>query len=149
MKRWFNIMSRGAVLAALIVGGFCVASGDAVEPASCTFSNVRGESVGYVSTETYYDDATLRLTNCIAYSGTTTNSAVQGLSNVTVTVSCGTATTNVDYNATVMVASNGTWSCDIVVPSFTETPYVQVKLTDANTNSYIYPWKQIRTKSGM
>jgi hypothetical protein len=29
------------------------------------------------------------------------------------------------------------------------TAYVQVRLTDSQTNSYIYPWKVIRTKPSL
>jgi hypothetical protein len=55
----------------------------------------------------------------------------------------------VDYNATVLSTNAGTWSCDITAPSFITAPYIQVKVTDANTNSYIYPWKSLATKTAM
>jgi hypothetical protein len=39
------------------------------------------------------------------------------------------------------------WWCSITVPTNITYPYVQVKLTDENTNSYIYPLKTINTKA--
>lgn len=141
-------MRRILVIAlALLAAGARAA--DAVAPASCTITNVRGEALEYVSDETYYEDTTLRLTNCVIYAGTSTNSAVQGLDGVTVQVSVGNTTTNIDYTATVQSAEAGSWWCDIVVPSFTPSPYLQIKVTDASTNSYIYPWKMIRTKDSL
>ena len=135
-------------LAAVLLAGL-VQAGDAVTPASCTITNTRGDGVLYISGVTYYDDATLRLTNCVLYSGTSTNSDLQGLSNVTVEVSVGSTTTNIDYSATIQDATSGTWYCDIVVPSFVSVPFLQVKIEDENTNSYIYPWKKMLTQDSL
>jgi len=135
-------------LAAVLLAGF-VQAGDAVTPASCTITNARGDGVEYISGTTYYDDTTLRLTNCVLYAGSSTNSDLQGLSNVTVAVSVGNTTTNADYSGTIQVATSGTWFCDIVVPSFVSVPYLQVKIEDEHTNSYIYPWKKMLTQGSL
>jgi len=144
IKRTLIAVAAAALLAAISL----VAFADPVTPATATINSIRGEAVANIS-GTFYQDATLRFTNCVIYSGTSTNSAVQNLHGVTVTVSAGNASTNVDYTATVLSTNAGTWSCDITVPSFITAPYIQVKVTDANTNSYIYPWKALATKTGM
>lgn len=120
---------------------------DAVVPATCAVTNLREEAVGVVAQQTYFRSATLRLTNCVAYAGSTTNDA-QGLDGVTVEIrlSNGTTLTNSTvYTGTVVSAASGTWWKDITVPDYSDC-YLQVKLTDASTNSYIYPWKIVRTK---
>lgn len=139
------------MLAGLVIGvaaGIAFA-GDAVAPASCTVTNLRGEAQGYISSTYYFSDSTLRLTNCVLYSGTSTNSAVQGLDAVSIELKVGTASTNITYAGEAIVASNGTWWCDITVPTFVSVPYLQIKITDENTNSFIYPWKIIRTQTSL
>lgn len=139
------------ILAGLMIGvvaGIALA-GDVVEPASGTVTSLRSEAQGYLSSSYYFMGSTLRLTNCVIYAGTTTNSAVQGLDGVAIELKVGTAATNVTYAGTAIVASNGTWWCDITVPDFVTVPYLQIKVTDENTNSYIYPWKIIRTQTSL
>ena len=144
MKRTFGMM------AALVIGmGIPAMAVDEVVPASCAVTSLRGEAVAYISSTEFYQDSTLRLTNCVVYAGATTNSAVQGLDGVTITVSVGTSSTNVAYTGAAIVAADGTWWADVVVPSFVTASYLQVKLTDGSTNTYIYPWKGIRTKPAM
>ena len=120
-----------------------VFAADAVEPASVAVTSLRGEAIVAVSQSSFFEGTTLRLTNNIAYAGTTTNSARQGLSNVVIEVRVGSLTTNVPYSGTVASATNGTWWCDIQIPTNLSSVYLQLKLTDATTNSYIYPWKVI------
>jgi hypothetical protein len=67
----------------------------------------------------------------------------------TIAVSIGTSSTNSDYTGSAILATNGTWWCDIVVPTYVTAPYLQVKVTDASTNSYIYPWKSMYVKESM
>jgi len=123
---------------------------DLVEPASCTFTNFRGEAETYVSGTYFFSGSTLRFTNCVVYAGTDTNSAVQGLSGVTCQVKIGTSTSNIAYTATVTSTNLGKWACDVLIPTnMTSTLYMQLKLTDAYTNSYIYPWKMINVKSSL
>ena len=61
----------------------------------------------------------------------------------------GTSSTNVDYTGAAQVASNGTWHCDVVVPAFVQSPVMQLKLTDENTNTFIYPHKKVKTKASL
>jgi len=124
----------------------CLSSGfasDAVEPASATVTSLRGEAIVAISQSSFFEGTTLRLTNCSAYAGTTTNSVRQGLSNVVIEVRVGSLTTNVPYSGSVASATNGAWWCDIQIPTNLSSVYLQVKLTDSITNSYIYPWKVI------
>lgn len=145
-------MKKLAVLMAGIVGlGIVLAAiaGDAVEPAAIEFVCLREESQGFASDVYFFENSTVRCTNCVLYSGTTTNSAVQGLDAVTIDVDVGNTSTNINYSGMAMVASNGTWWCDIEVPEDIPTCYLQIKITDENTNSYIYPWKMIKTKASL
>lgn len=122
--------------------------GDVV-PASCTVTNFRNEAVLNASDTAFYRGTTLRWTNCVVYAGSTTNSAKQDLTDCIVTVSMGTASTNVDYTATVTSATGGVWSCDVIVPEFVTDIYMQLQVTDTNTNSYVYPWKRIINRLSM
>ena len=119
---------------------------DAVEPASVTFTNVRTEAVAQVDAGTLYRGATLVFTNCVLC--TTNASTVQGLSAVTVQVSAGNLSTNIDYSATVVDAAAGKWSCTVVIPDLSAWT-MQVKVTDANTNSFIYPSKNFVADQSM
>lgn len=142
MRRMW-IVSLAVGLAVLGLLGLASQGADAVEPASIGVTNVRDEVVGYASTTTFYSGATLRLTNCVMYAGTSTNAAVQGLDGVTIDVSIGNTSSNVDYVGSVVVTNLGTWWCDVVLPTWTQNPYLQVKITDTETNVYIYPWKRL------
>lgn len=138
-------------LSAIVTAALVVAAvaDDDVEPASVTVTNTRGDTANaQISDTTYYEGSTLRFTNCVLYAGTDTNSSLQGLTGVTVDVDVGNATTNITYTASV-TDTNGQWSVDLTVPDFVSATYMQIKLTDANTNSYIYPWKRILTKDSM
>jgi len=42
-------------------------------------------------------------------------------------------------------ATGGAWWFLTTVPTNYQNPYVQIKVTDSNTNIYIYPWKIIST----
>lgn len=146
MKRVLTMAAAG-VIAGMI--GLRVAQ--ALEPASASVISLRGEAAGKaVSVEYFYRLSTLRLTNCVAYASTNTSGAVQSLDGVTVELRLGLVATNsTAYTGTVVVASNGTWWCDITVPD-TDDTYLQLKLTDTNTaTSYIYPWKTIKTKESL
>lgn len=118
---------------------------DAVEPATATITNLRGEAVATLP-DTYCKGTTLRFTNCVAFAGTSTNSARQGLDSVIVELRLGTIASNVIYTGTVAVASNGTWWCDVTVPTNNLDLNLQIKLTDVATNTYIYPLKSISTR---
>lgn len=134
------------LLVLLALGLWPARAADSVEPASCTFTNVRSEAVATLSAGTIYRGASLNLTNCVAC--TTNSSTVQGLDGVTVSVSVGNTSTNVDYSGTVQVAASGTWHCTVTVPDLSSF-YIQVKLTDSLTNSYIYANKVLTADQSM
>lgn len=136
MRKWLTIGVVGLALRA--------SASDAVEPASCTVTNWRSEGISAVSSLNYYEGSTLRFTNCVVYAtGSDTNGTIQGLTDVDVDVTIGTSSTSVTYQASVTHAAAGKWACDVLVPSWTGQLFLQVKLTDVYTNSYIYPWKNI------
>lgn len=122
---------------------------DSVKPANVAFNSLRDEAQGYISGVYYYEGSSLLLSNCVIYSGTTTNTAKQGLSGVTIAVDVGTTTTNWTYAGTVISAAQGKWKSTIVVPTGLSQTYIQLKITDSHTNSYIYPWKMMRTKASL
>lgn len=120
---------------------------DAVEPEATAWVSTRGADV-QVLAGNFYQGTTLRLTNCVAYAGTTTNSAKQGLDGVTVQIRVGSTDGAQTYTGTVAGAtSNGSWWANVVVPTNAGQQFLQLKLIDSQTNSYIYPWASIRTKS--
>jgi hypothetical protein len=123
---------------ALLASFIGVMAADSVDPASATFTSVRSEAAATVSAGTIYRGASLNLTNCVCY--TTNSTTIQGLDGVTVMVSVGNINTNIDYTATVQSAALGTWHCTVAIPDLSSFT-LQVKITDALTNSYIYPPK--------
>jgi opacity protein-like surface antigen len=146
--RFPSIRLPSSVFAALLLSSVvcCLSSvfaADAVEPASVAVTSLRGEAILAVSQSSFFEGTTLRLTNNIAYAGTTTNSARQGLTDVTLEVRVGSLTTNAPYVGHVASATNGAWWCDIQIPTNLSSVYLQLKLTDATTNIYIYPWKTV------
>ena len=130
-----------ALLLILLAPFFPARAADAVEPASVSFNCFRGEAITAAAQSYFFESTTLRLTNCVAWSGTTTNSARQGLASVAVEVKVGTLSSNVAYSGVVEVATNGTFGCDITVPTNMASVFLQIKLTDSSTNVFIYPWK--------
>ena len=139
MKRSLGLWSVVCGLLS-VVGSIPVPAADAVQPASCAITNFRGEAISSIP-GTFYRGTSLLFTNCVLYSGAGTNSAKQGLSGVAVEVRVGTTESNVAYTATV-TDTQGVWSCTATIPALSMSE-VQVKLTDVNTNIYIYPWKHL------
>jgi len=142
-------MKRAILIAAaavLLLGGVRNASAaDAVVPESCSVTNLRGEAQGKVGTADFYRGASILLTNCVLYAGTSTNSARQGLDGVTVECRIGAQDLSTAYTGTVDVASNGTWFATVAAPTNSSSAWLQIKITDGSGNSYIYPWKTITT----
>jgi hypothetical protein len=137
----------GRALAWMAMAGAAWA-GDTVSPPTVTFTNVRSEAIATIVAGTIYQGSSLVFTNCKLYSGTSTNSDPQGLSNVTVEVSCGNLGTNVDYTATVTSTNLGLWCATVTVPSLSAWQ-VQVRITDAATNRYVYPTKTMVADQSM
>ena len=123
---------------AVLFSSFPVSAADAVTPATITINSIRDEAQLYVSDAFYYEGCSIRFTNCVMYSGTSTNSVVQGLSQATIQVAIGNTATSAMYSGTAQIAASGTWTCDCIVPTNSGTCYMQLKITDVNTNSYIY-----------
>ena len=145
MKR-MRLMMASAVVA-LVVGLVVFAfAGDAVTPATCTFTSARTDTQSYVSDTEYYRGSSLLLTNCLIL---TTGGATQGLDAVTVEVRWGSTASMLCYTGTVQSAAAGTWWMSFTVPTNYEAPNIQIKVTDSNTNSYIYPWRLVHTKQAM
>ena len=130
----------------MVIGASLSMATDAVEPEAVTYTNVRNEAQselpgGY----TYFRGTTVFFTNCIALDA---NGDTQGLDGVEVELRVGTTISTPDiYTATVYAVEGVTnvWYQSITVPTNITVAYIQTKLTDANTNIYIYPWKTMRT----
>lgn len=122
----------------------------ALDPQTCTVTNLRDEAEAYVSKVEFFQGQPLHFTNCVAFSGSTTNSARQDLSGLTLTLTLGINTnTTCTYTGATMVATSGTWSARIAtVPTNWTEAYLQFKISDG-TNSYVYPWKLLKTKGGL
>lgn len=119
----------------------------ALEPATLSITSLREESVANASESDFYSGAPLLLTNCIAYSGTTTNSARQNLANLAIIIKLGAATNNIAYTGTVANATSGTWWARIdAVPSNWDSPKLFLKLTNA-TDAFGYPFKILKVKT--
>jgi hypothetical protein len=131
------------VLVALFMVAACAMADDTVAPASCTWTNTRGEATAGIS-GTFFKGTTLRGTNCATRIDATTT---QGLAGVTVTVTISDETTSTNFNATVQDAANGKFFFNCTLSTnFLDQARVQIKLTDGAGSSYIYPWKVLNMK---
>ena len=115
---------------------------DSVAPASAGLTSIRGEVSRTVNVGACYRGTTFVLTNCIVYADTT-GVTTQGLDGVTVQVAIGTnGVCTLTNTATVTSAADGKWTTSFTVPSAPSVS-LEVKITDALTNSYVYPSKII------
>ena len=150
MKRMMKVgrLVDGSLFLVLcaMLSALCAWAGDAVSPASCTYTNSRTDTASYVSDTEYYRGSTLLFTNCLIL---TTGGATQGLDGVTVEMRWGSTAASLCYTGTVQSAAAGTWWYSFTVPTNYEAPNIQIKVTDSNTNSYIYPWRLVHTKLAM
>jgi len=140
-----SVRFAGAVLFAFLFSVSCFA----LEPASLSIISLREEAVANASEADFYSGAPLLLTNCIAYSGSTTNSAPQNLSNLTVVIKLGVVTNNIAYTGTVANATSGTWWVRIAsVPSNWESPKLFLQLTNSTGDCrFGYPFKNLKVKT--
>ena len=145
MKKILLTLAAAVLISDLWVS--CLKANDEVAPAIVSFNWVREEGVGQISSVNYYEGTTLLFTNCAIYAGTTTNSARQGLTGVTMELRIGNTTTNIPYTPTPQLATNGTWWGSVMVPSNITPCYLQMKLTSAITNIYILDWKTLNWKT--
>ena len=143
MKKMKILVVVGSLCAML--SALCLFA-DTVAPASVTFTNARADVVNGTVSQTYYvEGTTLLMTNCVIYSGGTTSSAVQGLDGVAIEIRIGDLFSSTAYTGTVISAASGTWWTSITVPTNYASTFLQLKITDASTNSFIYPLRIIRT----
>jgi len=142
INRFFRVRMvpslRVAVLAAVVASPAA-----AVEPASVTATNFRGQAQSPISEQTFFQGTTLLFTNMVSYSGTTTNSALENLTNVTVEIRIGATEVNTAYTGTVYGASSMYWWKSITVPTNLNSAVMQLKLIDGSGNIYIYPHRTI------
>jgi hypothetical protein len=122
---------------------------DSILPATVSYSSLRDEGNAYISSVSYYRGQMLLLTNCVLYSGTTTNAGVQGLTGVTVKLKWGTSASSSNIAANVQSAAAGTWWARFMVPTNWEAPFLEVSITNAAGEAYTYPWKLVNTKAGL
>jgi len=142
------IVILSCLFIALLMPAF--AADDVVTPATCTMTNFRAStSIEYVNSVTYTQDDSILFTNCVMVNGADTNAAVQGLSNVTISVTFGTSDTNLTASGTAQVASNGTWYATTTVPTGISDAFIEVTITDSLTNSYTYGQQKVRTAAGL
>lgn len=129
---------RIAVLAAVVASPAA-----AVEPASVTATNLRGQAQSPISEQSFFQGSTLLFTNMVSYSGTTTNSSLENLTNVTVEIRIGATEVNTAYTGTVYGATSQFWWKSITVPTNLTSAIMQLKLVDGSGNTYIYPHRTI------
>jgi len=137
-----------AVLIAVAVLGFgMLGRSDDVVPASIAITNYRdATSIVQPLDTTFFENSSILFTNCVMYAGANTNSARQGLSNVTINVRLGNQSASTAYTGHALVATSGTWYCVGAVPTNMDYFYVQVQIVDPSTNSYTYEWQKLLTR---
>jgi hypothetical protein len=119
----------------------------AVEPAKITITNFRGEAESAASSDIFYRSDTILFTNCVVYSGTTTNSSKEDLTGLTVNLTWGdgvltSSSTNANISSTA-----GVWNATITLRSNEGLKtYFQVRLTNS-TSVFTYPFKYINVKA--
>lgn len=120
----------------------------ALDPASVTITNLRGEAISAASADTFYRGEVINFTNCVVFSGTTNTSARQDLTGLTILLSWGdTVLTSSVVTGAVATATNGTWNASVTLRT-TEgaKTYFQLRLTNSAT-SFTYPFKHIDVKA--
>jgi hypothetical protein len=141
-----NMKFRISILIIPLLLAFVVQSAGALEPATASITNLRSEtSAAYVSPDEFFRGMPLLLTNCIAFAGSSTSAPRQDLSGLDLSLSIGTVESNLTNTAFASDPTNGTWWALITVPTNWDAPALQLKLSDS-TNTFIYPWKIIKTK---
>ena len=121
----------------------------ALTPATLTITNIRSEVEDYASSAEIVRGIPLILTNCVAFTGTTTSTAREDLTGVSINVKIGIPSTNISYTGAAQDATNGTYYCVIATfPTNWNKPSIQVQLTNASAN-VIYPLKTIKTQQGL
>ncbi len=142
MKRTILACALAGILA-------CLVNAADVEPATATVTLVRDAAPSDVSSAVYYIGTTLKITGTM-FAATSTNGAVQDLTDVEIIVNIGNVTQGSNiYTGTVADAVSGTFHVTTVIPTNTSPVNVQYKITDTNGVDYIYPWHNVKVKEAM
>ena len=146
----FPIVTVLAIIVLLLVGASLSL---ALDPATITYTNFRDvASIELASTASYFESTTIRATNMIAYSGGTTSSAVENLTNSIVVWTLGNIDVSTTVTGTVMVAADGTWWAEATVPAYSNGSefYLQTMIVDTNESiSYTYEWLKLKNKQAL
>lgn len=121
------------------------AAADPVIPATLTINLVRDTGGGgFASGVMYFKGDTIRLTNCVIYTGADTNSPVQDLTGVVIDIVLGNSqyTNNASATGNIQVAASGTFWAELTVPNQAGHPYLQISIT--NEASFTFPLDQIQ-----
>lgn len=139
-----------SITACALISLSAFAAGDTVAPQTLSGAALYRDTVaiGYSSTTHFTQGAPLMMTGmqCFATANLGTNSVIQGLSNVTVSVATSVSSTSTGTwsAATVQVSSNGTWWISLTNLPTSSTIYWQCRLTDSLTNVYYYQQQIIK-----
>lgn len=139
------------LIAAATIAAMCfrlsASAADPVAPQTVAATNLRATvSVEYTCNTIYTAGSTVLFTNCVAYSGAGTNSAVQKLNGVTLKLLLSDGTTTSTNTATSVSTNAGTWKATVMLPDNPNSIYWQLKITDANTNTYYYGKQMLRAQ---
>lgn len=125
----------------LLLPSVPIFAADSVASSTLSITNKREQAAEQITWgDNLWQGGTLLLTNCQIFADST-GTTTQGLDGITVTVSAGNSTTNLDYTATVTSAANGQWHCTVTNLSV-DLMQFQVKIVDGDGNTYIYGIKQ-------
>lgn len=140
---------RAFVIVALVVSAIalldvlvCEAEADLV-PATITTTNFTDTtSISQVGGG-YIQGDSLRFTNCVVYAGSSTNSARQDLTDITVRVTLGSGTSVTSVTGWVE-STNGIYGANFARCPSNDPCYMQLNLTHTNGTSRTY-WQQKTT----
>ena len=119
----------------------------ALEPATITITNLRSEAVSAASADTFYRLDQIVFTNCVVYSGTSSSSAVEDLTGVTVLLSWGDSVISGSSTIATVTSTAGVWGATVTLrTNDVARTYFQVQLTNSTTR-FTYPLKYIDVRS--
>jgi hypothetical protein len=147
--RMLRILTAGCAVLAIVQASPARAAD--VVPANTAIVFLRADPSEIVTNGPFYKGATLLLTNCIFYAGTSTNAGVQDLTSCSITCKVGTTTSAlITTNGTIQSAAAGTWWTRFTVPTNLDNSAIfQATIYDANGNSYTYNWKVIPVRGSL
>jgi hypothetical protein len=139
------LRAMGWVLLCLLVPVSCLL---ALDPQSCTITNLRNEANQPISTYEFYQGYSLVFTNCLARGASL--SSTQDLTDCLLILKVGLASSNVSVTCAVQNATQGIWSAVITLPTNTTTPYVFLSVSNTNSSvNFPYPLKILNTRPAL